>query len=118
MQLDKKTYDTLKWVALILLPAIGALYFSLGNIWGFPNVEEVVGTITVIDVFLGTVLGISSRNYWNTNEPNAGYLTQVGNDPETGMPHLSLKITKAPEELLANKTVTLKVQNPPEGESR
>lgn len=61
--LDNKTYDLLKWIAIIVLPALGALYFGLAKIWGFPYGEEVVGTITVIDTFLGTLLGISTNNY-------------------------------------------------------
>ena len=61
--LTNKTYDVLKWVALILLPAIGALYFGLAGIWNFPYGEQVVGTITVIDTFLGAILGISTVQY-------------------------------------------------------
>ena len=61
--LPDKTYDVLKWVALILLPAIGALYFGLAGIWNFPYGEQVVGTITVIDTFLGAILGISTVQY-------------------------------------------------------
>ena len=58
--LSNKQYDILKWVALILLPALGTLYFGLAQIWGFPYGEQVVGTITVIDTFLGAILGIST----------------------------------------------------------
>lgn len=61
--LSNKQYDILKWVALILLPAFGTLYFGLASIWGFPYGEQVVGTITVIDTFLGAILGISSAQY-------------------------------------------------------
>jgi len=60
---DNKTYDVLKWVAQIFLPALGALYFGLAQIWGFPCGEEIVGTIAVIDTFFGVILGISTRNY-------------------------------------------------------
>lgn len=63
MILDNKTYDILKWIALIALPALGALYFGLAKIWGLPYGEEIVGTITVIDTFLGALLGISTNNY-------------------------------------------------------
>lgn len=63
MKLSNKTYDTLKWIAQILLPAIGVLYFALAGIWGFPYGEQVVGTITVIDTFLGALLGINSVQY-------------------------------------------------------
>lgn len=63
MKMSNKVYDVLKWIALIVLPAIGALYFALAGIWGFPYGEEIVGTITAIDVFLGAVLGISNVQY-------------------------------------------------------
>ena len=63
MKLSNDTYDILKWVAQILLPALGTLYFAIANIWGFPYGEQIVGTITAIDAFLGVCLGISSDNY-------------------------------------------------------
>lgn len=61
--LSNKQYDILKWVAQILLPAMGTLYFALAGIWGFPFGEQIVGTITAVDTFLGVILGISSANY-------------------------------------------------------
>jgi len=61
--MNNKTYDVLKWIALYLLPAAGTLYFALAGIWGFPYGEEVVGTITAVDTFLGVLLGISSTQY-------------------------------------------------------
>lgn len=63
MVLNNKAYDILKWIAMYLLPALGTLYFALAGIWGFPCGEQVVGTITAVDTFLGVVLGISSANY-------------------------------------------------------
>lgn len=64
MKISNKVYDVLKWVAQYLLPAIGTLYFALSTIWGFPYGEQVVGTITAIDAFLGAILGISSATYY------------------------------------------------------
>lgn len=61
--MSNKVYDILKWIAQVVLPAIGALYFGLASIWGFPYAEQVVGTITVLDTFLGVLLGISSIQY-------------------------------------------------------
>ena len=61
--MSNKTYDRLKWVAQILLPSLATLYFALAGIWGLPFGEEVVGTITAIDTFLGVALGISTANY-------------------------------------------------------
>jgi hypothetical protein len=63
MQFSNKVYDVLKWIALIFLPALGALYFGLSKIWGLPYGEEIVGTITIIDTFLGALLGISTAKY-------------------------------------------------------
>lgn len=63
MKLSNKVYDALKWIALYLLPALGTLYFALSGIWGLPYGEQVVGTITAADTFLGVLLGISSATY-------------------------------------------------------
>lgn len=63
MKMNNKAYDVLKWIAQILLPALGTLYFALASIWGFPYAEAIVGTITAVDAFLGVLLGISSVQY-------------------------------------------------------
>ena len=67
MKLSNKVYDVLKWIAMYLLPAVGTLYFALSGIWGFPYGEQVVGTITAVDTFLGVILGISTATS-NTRE--------------------------------------------------
>ena len=64
MKLTNKAYDVLKFIAQILLPALGTLYFALAKIWGFPFPEKITGTITVICTFLGSVLAISSSQYY------------------------------------------------------
>ena len=61
--MSNKVYDVLKWIAMYLLPALGTLYFALSAIWGLPYGEQIVGTITAIDTFLGVVLGISTAQY-------------------------------------------------------
>ena len=66
--LKNSIYDTLKWIAQIVLPAIATLYFALASIWGLPYGEQVVGTITAIDAFLGAILGISTAQYNKRNE--------------------------------------------------
>lgn len=63
MKMSNKVYDILKWTAQILLPAVGTLYFALASIWGLPFAQEIVGTITAVDAFLGVILGISSMKY-------------------------------------------------------
>ena len=66
MKLSNKSYDILKWIAQLLLPAVATLYFALAGIWGFPYGEQIVGTITAIDTFLGVILGISTAQYKKT----------------------------------------------------
>lgn len=61
--MSSKTYDILKFIALIVLPALGTLYFALAQIWGLPYGEQIVGTITAIDAFLGAILGVSTSSY-------------------------------------------------------
>lgn len=71
MKMNNKTYDVLKWIAQYLLPGLGTLYFTLAGIWGLPYGEQIVGTITAIDAFLGIVLGISTAQY-NKETTNDG----------------------------------------------
>ena len=63
MKMTNKTYDILKWIALILLPALATFYAAIATVWGLPYTEQVVGTITAVDTLLGTLLKISSDNY-------------------------------------------------------
>ena len=67
MKMSNKTYDVIKWIAQLALPAAGTLYAALSGIWGFPYQEEIVGTILAVDTFLGALLGISSANYKKDN---------------------------------------------------
>lgn len=63
MIFNNKVYDALKWIALILLPALATLYGALAPTWGWPYAEQIVYTITAIDTFLGALLGISNLQY-------------------------------------------------------
>lgn len=63
LKLTDKTYDILKYIAQYVLPACGTLYFALAGIWNLPYGEQIVGTITAIDTFLGVLLGISTNTY-------------------------------------------------------
>ena len=63
MVMNDKLYDILKWIALVALPAIGTLYFALASIWGLPYGEQIVGTITAIDCFIGALIGVSTAQY-------------------------------------------------------
>ena len=69
MKMTNKIYDVLKYIAQIVLPALGALYFALAKIWGFPYGTEIVGTISAVDAFLGALLKISTDQYYNELDP-------------------------------------------------
>ena len=77
--MSNKTFDILKFIAQVLLPAIGTLYFALAGIWGFPYAEQIVGTITAIDTFLGVCLGISTAKY-NTVQNQTQTQEAIAND--------------------------------------
>ena len=66
MKLSNRIYDILKWIALVVLPALGTFYFALAGIWGFPYGEQIVGTITAIETLLGGILQISTAKYNKT----------------------------------------------------
>lgn len=63
MQLQSKTYDKLKWVVSVVLPAMGVLVGTLGKSYGWESTDIAVTTITALTTFLGSCLMISSRNY-------------------------------------------------------
>lgn len=63
MRMSNTVYDVLKYIALVVLPALGTLYFALAKIWGFPYGAEIVGTISAVDAFLGALLQISTNEY-------------------------------------------------------
>lgn len=80
--MSNKIYDILKWVALVVLPAVATLYFALSGIWGFPYGEQVVGTITAVDTFLGALLGISTYNYNKENTQTTFNTDNLNGDDE------------------------------------
>ena len=74
MKMSNQTYDVLKFIAQVFLPALGTLYFALSQIWGLPYGEQIVGTITAIDAFMGALLGISSAQYYKEMEDDTNGL--------------------------------------------
>ena len=63
MVFSNKTYDILKWVALVGTNAFSALIITLGQIWGWSYAEAIAGTISAIGTCIGACLQISSANY-------------------------------------------------------
>ena len=101
---SNNTYDTLKWIAQILLPSLGTLYFTLAGLWNLPFSTEVIGTITAIDTFLGFLLQKSSASYQGD-----GVMLVDRSDNDVDVYRMELN---SPVELLGDKdSVTFKVKN-------
>lgn len=106
MKFSNEVYDKLKWVAQLLLPAIGTLYFALAAVWNLPYAEQIVGTVTAVDTFLGAILGISNIQY-TKNNLHDGTLLIDQNDINKDIYRLDLN---APlNELKNKKNITLNV---------
>ena len=60
--LPDKAYVTLKWVALIVLPALATLVGALGTAWGWPHLTAIISTITAVSAFVGAVIGASNAS--------------------------------------------------------
>lgn len=106
----KRLYDASKFVALILLPAIGTLYFAVSNIWHLPKAEEVVGTITAVDAFLGVVLGISAKQYGSGGVKYGGAI-EITTDLENNKTNFMLQLDGPPEDLVTAKDVSFRIVN-------
>lgn len=107
MQLTNRTYNILKFTALVLLPGFSAAYFSLSQLWDLPNAEKVVGTAVVIDTFLGLLLRASTSQFNKTDGGTDGDL--IVNE-EDGQRYLSLGVKETSFSTIPTKdTVTLKV---------
>lgn len=94
---NPQTYELLKKLVQVILPAIGSAYFALANIWGLPAAENVVGTIAVITTFLGICLGISSSTYNKLDAAFDGAI--VVTRKENGAKLFSLEINGDPEDI-------------------
>lgn len=108
---NSKVYDSLKWVALIGLPAFSAAYFSLSDIWNLPYAFEVVGTATVLDTLLGTILGISNHNYKKNDSRFDGSVMVDTSNPNKDV--LTINFKQPAEELTELDSVELKIEEPP-----
>ena len=106
--LSNKAYDNLNWVVRFGLPGLGALYFSLAQIWGLPAGEQVLGTITSLALFFGILLGISSRQYQASDERTDGSLIVDTSNPVKDVYRLDL--TTQLDDLPGKNEIVLKVE--------
>lgn len=101
--MNNQTYDILKRVALIVIPALATFVNAAGMVWGLPYTNEITATITAFGVFLGATLGVSSANY----EPETH-----GNLVVTGSNDVYADFAHEPEKLKDGDTIVLKVTKP------
>lgn len=105
--LSNELYDILKLLALIIFPALGTLYYTLAQIWGFGGAEQVVGSIVAFDTFLGVIIKLGDVSY-NASEGKFDGHMQV--HETEGTKTFALELNKDPEELEGQKQVTFKVR--------
>lgn len=103
--MNDKTYDILKRVALIVVPALATFVNAVGIVWGVPYTNEVTATITAFGVFIGAAIGVSSKNY----EPDTH-----GNLVVTKHDEVYADFTAEPSDLKDGDTIILKVSKPTE----
>ena len=101
--MNDKTYDILKRVALIIIPALATFVNAAGMVWGLPYTNEITATITAFGVFLGAALGVSSANY--EPETHGNLVVTDSNDVYADFAH-------EPEKLKDGDTIVLKVTKP------
>lgn len=109
MNFSNRTYNILKNLAQIWLPAAGTLYTGLAVIWGLPAAEQVGGTVLAVDTFLGIVLGISTATYMKDPSRLAGTIELVPNEDGT-----ALKMQSVKPNAFTGDEVTFKLVHPPQ----
>lgn len=107
MLFTNKMYNRLKWIAQYLLPASATLYFGLASIWGLPYAQQIMGTITAFDIFLGVILGISTGQYKKSDMASDGNLLIDQSDPNKDIYRLDVGSI---DDLAEKKTITLCVK--------
>lgn len=107
--LGDTAYNALKKSATILLPAAGALYFALAQIWGLPAAEEVVGSIAAVNTFIGVLVGVSAKTYAKSDAKYVGEI-QVDDAADGESKMFSLVVNGDPEQLELMDEATFKVK--------
>lgn len=63
--MSDKFFDTIRFLSEIAVSAIGALYYALAEIWGFPYGDEVLATCAALSTFLGIFTAWQRMKYNN-----------------------------------------------------
>lgn len=108
--LNDSAYNVVKRSATIVLPALATLYFALAQIWHLPKTEEVVGTITAMNTFLGVIIQISKKSYYASNAPYVGEI-KVEESEDGSRKVFSLVVDGDPESLENMDQATFKINS-------
>lgn len=106
--LSDAQYEALKYVALVILPALGTLYFAMAGLWGLPAATQVVGTIVALDTFLGVVLKVSTAQYEKNTDNYHGTVGLVDYGGDVGE-KVKFDVLTDPNTLTDGKQVVFKV---------
>lgn len=99
---SNKTYDRIKWVAQILLPAIATFWFTISNLWGLPYCDKILGTISAIMLLLGALLKVSTSKY-------AGDGDMVIDTTDPDLDIFRMEVNNSLDSLMNKDSVTFKV---------
>ena len=69
MKLKDSVYDVLKWIVMIVIPALTTAYVGLASVWGWPYAEPIAKTSAIVCTLLGAILGISTAQYNKDKQP-------------------------------------------------
>lgn len=108
LTVSNKLYDSLKFIAQILLPALGTFYVTVAALWDLPEPQKVAGTILAVDTLLGVILGLQANLYNKSGAGLDGAIRVVDTPEKT---QFQLAIDTAPEALVRQDRVVLKVTN-------
>lgn len=112
LQLSNNTYNNFKFIVQIVLPALAVLYASLSEFWGFPKVQEVVGTISAVALFLGVILRISSSSYAKAprqGTPDGEFV--ISRDTEGNPTAIRLELESDPAEFVGRQSIVFRARD-------
>jgi hypothetical protein len=104
--MSNKTYDRLKQLVQVVLPALGTLYFTLADLWHLSYAQQIVGTTSALALFFGLLLRVYNKKYWDSEEPYDGTLSVTEGDASKIM---GFEFSTDPEQLIKQPTATFKL---------
>lgn len=109
MFIQGKMYDAVRWTAQVVLPAVATFYFTVAQIWGLPNAEQVVGTLVALATLLGVFVGLSKVSYDRSGAKYDGEIVVTKLPDGNKRADLVLKNYENPADIVNQKEVLFKV---------